>query len=131
MAVVDWKSILGWSDESIAEVRFSAFSLLREGQYTKARTFFEMLVTVDETSIYDKQILGAILLKLGEQESALEWLERALELDPFHEPTLLNKIKVLLLLGRKSDAFALLFRLERSSDPYIANDAAALRLAYS
>ncbi|MCH9627238.1 MAG: hypothetical protein S4CHLAM2_08730 [Chlamydiales bacterium] len=130
MTVVNWRAILGWSDEQLEELRFSGFSFLREGHYKKALLFFEALVVVDPTSTYDIQTLGALYLQIGEGEKALNGLDQALGLDPLHEPTLLNKVKALMLLNRKTEALELARTLEKSEDLTIANDATALLLAY-
>ncbi len=130
MTVVNWRAILGWSDEQLEELRFSGFSFLREGHYSKALLFFEALVVVDPTSTYDIQTLGALYLQIGEGEKALKSLDQALGLDPLHEPTVLNKVKALMLLNRKTEALELARTLEKSEDPTVASDAAALLLAY-
>lgn len=130
MAIVNWRAILGWSDEQLEELRFSGFSFLREGHYKKALLFFEALVVLDPTSIYDTQTLGALYLQIGEGKKALTTLERALSLDPLHEPTQINRVKALLMVGRKQEAVELVRTLEKSEDPAIANDAAALLIAY-
>ncbi len=131
MAHVDWKKILGWSSEQLEEFRLAGFSLLREGKYEKALIYFKALVTLDSKDIYDIQTVGALHLQLGENEEALTFLNKALESEPAHEPTLLNKTKALLLTGKKSEAFDLAHQLEKSQDSTIANDASALILAYS
>lgn len=130
MALVNWRAILGWTDEQLEELRFSGFSFLREGHYQKARLFFEALIILDPTSHYDMQTLGALYLQISEGEKALNTLDRALCLDPQHEPSRLNKVKTLLLLGRKADALELAKTLEKSEDLTIANDASALLVAY-
>ena len=62
MAIVNWRAILGWTDEQLEELRFTGFSFLREGHYNKALIFFEALVVIDPTSIYDNQTLGRFVL---------------------------------------------------------------------
>lgn len=127
----NWKEILGWNTEQIEELRFSGFSYLREGLYEKALIFFEGLIILDPDNAYDNQTLGALYLQIGKKELALSTLDHALEIEPFHEPTLLNKAKALLLIGRKEDAFILIRNLEKSKDTAISGDASALVLAYS
>lgn len=131
MAQIDWENVIGWQEDQINELRFSGFSLLREGQYDKALLIFEALVLLKQKNAYDHQTLGTLYLQIGEREKALEWLNRALAIDPIHEPTLLNKAKALLLLKRKGEAFVLLSQLEKSPLSFIAGDATALRLCYS
>lgn len=131
MADFDWKEILGWNPEQIQELRFSGFSYLREGHYDKALIFFEGLVVLDPKNVYDTQTLGALYLQIGKKEKALSMLNHALSLDPTHEPTLLNKVKTLLLSGNKEEAMPLARRLEKSPDLTIAGDATALILGYS
>lgn len=130
MAIVNWRTILGWGNEQLEELRFSGFSFLREGHYQKALLFFEVLVILDPESIYDTQTLGALYLQMGQGEKALHILNRALELAPSHEPTLLNKVKALLEIGKKEEAMDLAKKLEKSKDVIIAGDAAALLISY-
>ncbi len=131
MAKVNWREILGWSNEQLEELRFSGFSFLREGHYNKALIFFEALVILDPESSYDAQTLGALYLQLGDSQKALQSLNTALQLEPTHEPTQLNKAKALVALHQRNEAFNLLKNLERSGDPQIAGDAAALLTTYS
>ena len=131
MAKVNWREILGWSNEQLEELRFSGFSFLREGCYKKALIFFEALVILDPESSYDAQTLGAIYLQMGENEKALKTLNHALDLEPTHEPTLLNKAKALISVHQHHEAMNIAAQLERSSDTTIANDASALRLTYT
>ena len=130
MAKVNWRELLGWTDEQLDELRLSGFSFLREGHYNKALIFYEALVVLDPASAYDIQTLGAIYLQLGEGEKALKILDRALKLDATHEPTLLNKVKALITLNKPAEALVIAKNLEKSEDPTISNDASALLLAY-
>lgn len=129
--MINWQDILGWNLDQINELRVSGFSYLREGHYQKALLFFEALTTLDPNSLYDIQTLGALYLEMGETEKSLRILNRALELDPIHEPTLLNKVKALLTLNQKNEALRLAQTLVISKEASIADDARALIIAYS
>lgn len=131
MAKSNWVDILGWSEDQLDELRLAGFSFLREGHYKKALLFFEALVILNPKSQYDIQTLGALYLELNETEKALQTLEQALTLNPAHEPTLLNKVKALLIANKRSEALELANALATSINPSIANDASALILAYS
>ena len=41
---MDWQKTLGWSEETMQEMRIAGFSFLREGLYEKALLFFQALV---------------------------------------------------------------------------------------
>jgi tetratricopeptide (TPR) repeat protein len=131
MAKVNWREILGWTDEQLEELRFSGFSFLREGHYQKAILFFEALVILDPKSAYDAQTLGALYLQLGEGQKALNILNQALALDPLHEPTLLNKTKALIALNQRHEAVEIAKQLSQSPDATISGDAFALLSAYT
>jgi tetratricopeptide (TPR) repeat protein len=131
MAKVNWRDILGWTNDQLEELRFSGFSFLREGHYQKALIFFEALVILDPESAYDAQTLGALYLQMGQNEKAIKLLNQALELEPNHEPTLLNKAKALLGARQNIEALAIAARLEQSSDPTISGDASAIRSSYT
>ncbi|MCP5469497.1 MAG: type III secretion chaperone [Chlamydiales bacterium] len=128
---MNWVEILGWQEEQLNEIRFSGFSFLREGKYEKARLFFEALLILDPKCIFDRQTLGAIYLQVGENEKALYQLEKALSMDPSHQPTLMNKAKALLMLGKKQEALDIIQILKKSDDAKLANDATALLMAHA
>ncbi len=127
----NWIELLGWNKDQIEDIRFAGYSFAKQGHYEHALKFFEVLVILPEENVYDLQTLGGIYLQVGNNLSALNYLEKALSLDPKHEPTLLNKIKALFLLGYKRQGLTQASHLERSSDPCIADQARALTLAYS
>jgi len=131
MGSINWKELLGWNSEQLDELRLTGFIFLREGQYPKALLFFKALSLIDPSSAYDKQTLGALYVQMGLGEEALPALEEALALDPSHEPTLLNRVKALLLQQRKEEALALARALQKSEDISISGDATALVAAYS
>ena len=131
MVEINWLDVLGWQGEELEDLRFVGYSYLKQGLYDTAITFFEALVTLSPTSAYDVQTLGALYLQKGNNLMALNYLEKALKLDPNHAPSLLNKTKALLSLGYKKQGLAQAKDLESSQDPAIANQAGALFQAYS
>lgn len=131
MTKVNWREILGWNPDQLEELRFTGFTFLREGKYDKALLFFKALTVLDPSSAYDFQTLGALYLQLGKGDLALHTIQEALALDPSHEPTLLNKVKALLLVQRRHEALELAHALAKSGDLTISGDASALVAAYS
>lgn len=131
MSNIKWQELLGWKVEQIEDIRFAGYTFIKQGHYETALKFFEVLAVLSEETPYDLQTLGALYLQLGNNLSALNYLERALKLDNTHEPTLLNRAKALFLLGYKKQALAQTATLEQSSNASIANQASALTLAYS
>lgn len=131
MSKINWGELLGWTKEQLEDLRVAGFSMFREGKYDKALLFFQSLVIINPENAYDMQTLGAIYLQTGQNNQALITLERALAIDPYHEPTLLNKTKALLQLDQKKAAFEIAKLLEKSKNLAIANDAAALILSYA
>jgi tetratricopeptide (TPR) repeat protein len=127
---INWIEVLGWGENQIEDIRFAGYSFVKQGQYAHALKFFEVLAILSQENTYDLQTLGAIYLQLGNNLSALNYLERALKIDNKHEPTLLNRAKALFLLGYKRQGLAQASHLERSSNAYIADQARALTLAY-
>ncbi|MDJ0652202.1 MAG: type III secretion chaperone [Simkaniaceae bacterium] len=131
MSQTNWIELLGWSDQQIEDIRFAGYSFIKQGQYEQALKFFEALAILPNKNVYDFQTLGGIYLQLGNNLSALNFLEKALAMDPTHEPTVLNRIKALFLLGYKKQALSQVSKLEKSVDALIADQARALKLAYS
>ena len=126
MSKVDWQELLGWTDDQLEELRFSGFSFLRQGHYPKAITFFKALCVLAPKSAYDLQTLGALYLQTGATTKALDFFNRALEIEPSHEPTLINKVKALFMNNQIDEALTLAQKLKASSDLAIRNDALAL-----
>lgn len=131
MSQVDWQSLLGWTDEDLADLRFVGYAYIKQGHYKIALKFFSSLVILSPDSLYDLQIVGALHLQLGDNMAALNYLDRALSIDPTHGPTLLNRTKALLLLGYHKQGLAQAALLKTNQDPKVANQAEALLLSYS
>jgi tetratricopeptide (TPR) repeat protein len=131
MAKRDWRTILGWTDVHIQEIRHTAFSYVRQGKYEIALPFFEALVVVDPQSVYDLQMLGAIYVQVGQPEKAIKYLNKALQSEADHSPTLLNLTKAFFMAKRTDDGLRLARLLQNDKDPYIAGNASALLMCYS
>jgi tetratricopeptide (TPR) repeat protein len=131
MSQVDWLSILGWGKEEMEDLRFVGFSYIKQGKYDVATTFFEALVLLAPESGYDLQTLGALYLQRGNNLMALNYIEKALKVDPHHMPTLINRTKALFALGYKKQAIAQAKLLEKSKEQDIASQAQALLIAYT
>lgn len=131
MAKVDWKSVLGWNDEQIKDLRYLAYSYIKEGKYNYALTMFEALVALNPDSLYDLRTLGAIQLEIGNNVKALNLLEKALKVDPSHLPTKLNRVKAMYLLGYKEPATLEAKSLMKCPDKRIAETADVLIMSYT
>ena len=101
MEPVNWLDVLGWDSSQIEDLRFVGFSYIKQGKYDIALKFFEAIVVLAPESEYDLQTLGALFLQTGDNLSALDFLERAIKINPDHSPTLLNRAKAMFLLGYK------------------------------
>nr|NGX59601.1 hypothetical protein [Chlamydiota bacterium] len=101
MSDVNWLEVLDWGENELEDLRFVGFSYLKQGKYDIALTFFEALVVLTLGNPYDLQTLGAIHLQQNNNLQALNYIERALKIDPDHLPTKLNRAKALLALGYK------------------------------
>ena len=116
MSQINWLDLLGWGSDVIDDLRLAGYSYIKQGHYSAALAFFEALVTLKKDEAYDLQVLGALYLELGNNLSALNYLEKALQLNVKHEPTLLNRAKALLLLGYKKQGLSQAKNLQESSD---------------
>jgi predicted Zn-dependent protease len=126
-----WDEVLGWGPGQIQEVRTLAYSYARQGLYSMARELLHMNQILVPNDPYEAQLLGAIYLEEGQLKKAVRWLERAVELDPRHEPSRLNQAKALFETGKAEQATALAQSHQLSQDPRVANNATALLLAYA
>ncbi len=131
MSAVNWLEVLGWDENELDDLRFVGFSYIKQGKYDIARTFYEALVVLSKNAAYDLQTLGALHLQQGDNLSALNYLEQAIKAEPLHQPTLLNRVKALFLLGYKRQAFEQAQWLVTNAEKEIANQASALIMAYS
>lgn len=131
MSAVNWNEILGWGTDELEDLRFVGYSYIKQGKYDIALTFFEALAILAPQSPYDIQTLGAIYLQQGNNLMALNYIEKALKLEPLHLPTQLNRTKALFALGYKRQALIQARHLQKSADLNIADQASALILAYS
>lgn len=127
---MDWKEVLGWQNEELDDLRFAAYSYIKQGIYDVALTFFDALSVFGPPTSYDLQTLGALHLQMGNGLKALDYLDRALKLSPAHLQTQLNRAKALFMLGYKRQGLTQAIELEKSTDPEIASAASALILSY-
>ena len=131
MSNVNWLEVLGWSSDELEDLRFVGYSYIKQGKYDIAITFFEALAVLAPDSTYDVQTLGALYLQKNNNLMALNYIEKAIALDPNHPPTLLNRTKALFALGYKNQALSQARTLMKNPDIAIANQASALILAYT
>ncbi len=131
MSNIDWINILGWQSAEIEDIRFVGYSYIKQGKWDIALTFFEALKILSPNNIYDLQMLGALYLQKGSNFQALNYIEKALKLDPLHEPTLLNRMRTLFALGFRKEGILQAKELLSSKDPRVASQAQALLLSYS
>lgn len=130
MSKIDWCKELKWGEEHLEDLRYAGYAYLRQGKYEIAVSFFEALAVLDSDSAYDLQTLGALYLQMGDANSALKWLDRALKVEGDHGPTLLNVCKAFFMLGRRADGLKLANILKNEPNAAIANVATALMMAY-
>lgn len=131
MSNVNWLEVLDWSLDELEDLRFVGYSYLKQGKYDIAITFFKALVILNPESAYDLRTLGALFLQQGNNLMALNYLERALKIEPNHDNTLINRAKALFGLGYRRQAMMQVHSLEKNPDPKIASEASSLILAYS
>lgn len=128
---IDWMQTLGWTGEHLDGIRHTGYSYIRQGKYEIALPFFEALVVLDKDSAYDAQTLGALYVEMNKPELAIRFLDRALQIEADHAPTLLNLTKAFFMSGRKEEGIRLANILKKDPNPFIASNAAALLLAYT
>jgi tetratricopeptide (TPR) repeat protein len=131
MSSVNWLEILGWQQEELEDLRFVGYAYIKQGHYDIALKFFDALVILAPDSSYDLQTLGALYLQKGNNLMALNYLEKAIKLDPKHLPTLLNRTKALFFLGYRRQGAIQARILEQCADSQIAGQASALLLAFA
>lgn len=130
MSGLNWLEILGWGNEEVNDLRVVAYSYIKQGIYDVALTFFDALNVLTPPIPYDLQTLGALHLQLGNGLKALDFLDRALRVEPTHLLTQLNRAKALFMLGYRKQGLAQAEALVKCPDVEISSQASALVLAY-
>ncbi|MDF2550234.1 MAG: hypothetical protein K0S07_1301 [Chlamydiales bacterium] len=130
MHKINWCQTINWSSDQLESLRNAAFAYVRQGKYDIAATFFKALTVLDAESAYDFQTLGAIYLELGQPQQAIQYLERALQIDGDHTPTLLNLCKAFFSMDRIEEGLKLAALLQKEDDLSISSTATALILAW-
>jgi tetratricopeptide (TPR) repeat protein len=125
-----WLDLLGWGTQEVGDLRYVAYSYIKQGIYDVALTFFDALAVLAPPTAYDLQTIGALHLQMGNGLKALDYLDRSLKIDPTHSSTQLNRAKALFMLGYKRQGLAQVLELEKAQDKEIASQASALVLAY-
>lgn len=131
MSDIEWREVLNLDDTQLSDLRNIAYAYLKQGHYDTALKIFKALVILTKDNAYDFQTLGALYLQVGDHLTALDYLEKALRLDPDHSPTKLNRVKALLSLGYMKQGLMQAQILSNDADLSIANAASALIMAYS
>jgi predicted Zn-dependent protease len=131
MSRIDWKKEMGWTDDQLDDLRFTAYAYIRQGKYDIALPIFEALSVMNPENAYDAQTLGALYLQLNNPVKALKSFDKALKLEADHAPTLLNVTKALFMVGKTDEGLKLANILKNEPDAAISNVAKALILAYS
>ncbi len=130
MASRDWKKELGWNEDHLEEMRNIGYSYIRQGKYDIALPFFEALIVLDPESVYDFQLLGAIYVQMNRPKLAIRYLNKALQFEGNHGPTLLNLMKAYFMSHQIEEGLRLAKILQNDSDSYISSSAKALILCY-
>ncbi len=128
---MNWQEILGWGEGEINDLRYVAYSYIKQGVYDVALTVFEAIAVLTPPTAYDLQTVGALHLQMGNGQKALDYLEKALKLNPNDIHTQMNRAKVLFSLGYKRQGLMQASALQHAQDPEIVKQASALLLAYS
>lgn len=124
-----WSEALGWGHQQIDALRYVGYCYLKQGLYDTALAFFNALIILDPKNPYDWQTLGALYLQTDQAQKALETLDTALQFDPLHEPTKLNRAKALFMLGYKEQGLSQAAEVVKVSNKDLADQALALVLS--
>jgi tetratricopeptide (TPR) repeat protein len=127
---MDWLEILGWDQEEIDDLRSAGYSYIQQGVYDIALKYYEALTILSPSNSYDMETTGALFLQAGNGLQALDYIDRALKLEPQNLQARLNRAKALFMLGYRRQALLQAMELEKCEDEKIASLASALVMAY-
>ncbi len=125
----NWCDVLGFQETHLDEIRYIAWTYLKEGKLEEAKRFFEGLIVLEPSNGYNWRTLGAIFLLQGDYNKAIEHCKKSLELEPNEESVQLNLAKAMLYLGQRDAGLDIAKKLSQGTNR-IADDAGALVLAY-
>jgi|GEM_PF-251955 len=130
MPQINWMEKLGWNLEILEEFRHAGYAYIRQGKYETALPFFDALVVLNRDDPYDMQTLGALYVQLNNPQKAIHYLDRALQVEGDHAPTLLNLAKAFFMAERYQEGVSLAQILTKDANPFISSQAQALLLAF-
>jgi tetratricopeptide (TPR) repeat protein len=105
-----------WKPEEIRLVAELGYGLAQQGRNEEAITIFEGLAALAPATAYFQAALGALRLRVGDLEIALNHLNAALEIDPTDISALTSKGEVLMRLGHQQAAISNLECVLRYAD---------------
>ena len=128
---MDWLEVLNWDQREVDDLRYVAYSYIKQGCYDTALTFFKALAVLTDQTAYDLQTLGALYLQIGNGRDALDHLDRALKLEPSHPQTQLNRAKALFMLGYNEQGVNQAKIIQKEGPLELQKEAEALIMANS
>ena len=93
-----------WTTEEMRLVADLGYALAEQGREREAVTIFEGLAALAPATAYFQAALGALRLRLGEPQLAVEHLDAALAADPQDLSALINRGEAFLQLGEYARA---------------------------
>lgn len=128
--IIDWQEVLGWGPDQINDMKFFAFSYLKQGKYDIALKIFLGIKVLAPNDNYVIKTLGSLYLVLNQAETALTYLEKAFKEEPKNSKIHLNIVQAMLDLGRNKEALEEAKKLSSTKDKAIAGKAKALIMAW-
>ena len=81
----------GWTAEEMRLVADLGYALAEQGRHLEAITIFDGLAALAPATAYFQSALGALWLRLGNPQRALQHLDAAIEADAQDLPALINR----------------------------------------
>ncbi|MBA3713940.1 MAG: tetratricopeptide repeat protein [Pyrinomonadaceae bacterium] len=94
----------GWNTEEMRVIADLGYKLAQQGRNDEAITIFEGLAALAPATAYFQTALGALHLRNGELQQALQYLSAALESDPADIAALTNRGETYMRLGERHAA---------------------------
>ena len=93
------KDVFRLSEQDLATLTIVGFELFNQGKYGDARVIFQGLNALGHDDGFVQSALGTIAARDGEFEKAIEYLSRAIEIDPEDVAALTNRAEVYLKMN--------------------------------
>lgn len=106
------RDLMKYGPDQMVMLTEMAYTFFQEGRYEEARVLFEGLVALDMNNAYFYRALGAVAQRMGKNDTAIRYYQRALKLNDSEPEVWANMGEILLVEGELERALGCLEKAE-------------------